>query len=165
MTKERYSDLGKYIQFIIQAHEGAIRGWDGETPYSIHPLWCSMTIYTETTLPKNIRDDGATILLFHDVIEDTSFSLPEGLSNSVLKGIKDMTFMEGMRQEMVEIWSKEPRIRLYKLYDKISNLLDSLWMSPEVKEIYMNYTSKLLVDVERNYGPLNIVKIAHAILD
>lgn len=60
---------------------------------------------------------------------------------------------------------KDPRIRLFKLYDKVSNLLDASWMSPELHRKYTGYTQKLLADVEKNYGHLNIVKIAHAILD
>jgi len=69
-----------------------------------------------------------------------------------------------MTQEMVEVWNREPKIRLFKLYDKISNLLDSSWMTPEIIEIYTSYTKKLLEDVEQNFGQLNITRIARAIL-
>lgn len=163
MSKEQYSNLNEHVQFVMKAHEGDVRGWDMQTPYAIHPLWCSMTIYSETSLPKQIRDEGAIILLYHDILEDTKLNLPDNLTPNVVDGIIQMTFT-GMTQEMVEVWNREPKIRLYKLYDKISNLLDFSWMTPEIIEIYTSYTKRLLEDVEQNYGQLNITRIARAIL-
>ncbi|NCQ54623.1 hypothetical protein GW797_00075 [Candidatus Parcubacteria bacterium] len=163
MSKEQYSNLNEHVKFVMKAHEGDVRGWDMETPYAIHPLWCSMTIYSETTLPKQIRDEGAVVLLYHDILEDTKLNLPDNLTPDEVDGIIQMTFT-GMTQEMVEVWNREPKIRLFKLYDKISNLLDSSWMTPEIIEIYTSYTKKLLEDVEQNFGQLNITRIARAIL-
>ncbi len=171
MSTEQYSDLGSHIQFVIHAHQyqakipdNAVRGWDNETPYSIHPLWCATTILTETSLPKELRLEGAVVLLYHDIIEDTNAMIPNNLLPNIFQGVVDMTFTGGMRQEMIEIWGKEQKIRLYKLYDKVSNLLDAMWMSPEYRQKYTEYTRKLLADVEEHFGSLNIVKIAHPIL-
>lgn len=165
-------ELAQHIDFIVNAHEHlsktpikSVRAWDTETPYYIHPLWCTMTIASETTLPKDIRQKGMITLLYHDVIEDTDAQLPQNLPAEIQQLINDMTFKDGITQEMIEIWTKKPIIRLFKLYDKISNLLDATWMSPQLREKYIIYTKKLLQDVENNFGSLNIVKIAHALTD
>lgn len=161
----------QHIDFVIDAHASAaktpdkmVRLWDRKTPYSIHPLWCAMTLATETTLPLKPRTEGVLVLLYHDVLEDSTMQLPADIPLHVVQSIQDMTFHEGIRQEMEEIWKKDPFIRLLKLYDKVSNLLDASWMDADLYERYSRYTQKLLIDVEKNYGQLNIVKIAHAII-
>jgi len=168
-----HQELNKHIDYIIESHtplfsttpEKSIRFWDKETPYSIHPLWCATTLATETELPKDVREEGIITLLYHDVLEDTTRSLPSDIPSHIRQSIQDMTFPGGIQQEMEEIWDKKPLIRLFKLYDKISNLLDGTWMSSELYDTYSAYSRKLLLDVENTYGQLNIVKIAHAILD
>ncbi len=163
--------LSDHIRYIIHAHQqqpqkllNAYRLWDKNTPYSIHPLWCAMTILTETQLPKALREEGHLTLLYHDILEDTKAKLPT-LPDKVKKSIRDMTFDNGIDQEIARIWHKQSKIRLFKLYDKISNLLDASWMPPELHKKYIDYTRKLLQDVEQNFGSLNIVKIAHAFVD
>jgi len=76
---ERWSRLAADIGAIIEAHGSDARSpsqehrkWDGRTPYAIHPLWCATTIATETTLEQQTRLDGFTVLLYHDVLEDTN---------------------------------------------------------------------------------------------
>lgn len=159
------------IKYIIDAHKKfpkkpayAYRKWDQKTPYSIHPIWCSMTILTEWKLPKRIRKDGYLTLLYHDVLEDTKQKLPEKLSIRVKQYVADMSYLD-IEDEMVHIWEKEKAVRLFKLYDKVSNLLDSPWMNKKQKNAYIAYTQKLLTDVEENYGNLNITQIAKSILD
>jgi len=56
---EKLVDL---IAYTFRAHgEGAtkpskaVRKWDGRTPYAVHPVWCAMTLLTETTLPEDLR--------------------------------------------------------------------------------------------------------------
>jgi (p)ppGpp synthase/HD superfamily hydrolase len=158
------------IEYIIEAHEHnakkpskAVRKWDGKTPYYIHPLWCATTIASETTIDETTRNEGILALLYHDVLEDTTKGLPEGMDNNIGHLIKEMTFEGGSEQEMREIWNKPRQIRLYKLYDKVSNLLDSCWMDTEKRAKYIAYTKRLCEDVNENYGELNITKIAEAI--
>ncbi|PIN80429.1 hypothetical protein COV11_04080 [Candidatus Woesearchaeota archaeon CG10_big_fil_rev_8_21_14_0_10_30_7] len=139
------------------------RKWDGKTPYYTHPIWCATMIATETTLEEKTREEGVQTLLYHDVLEDTTEQLPNWLSERVKKLIQQMTY-EGMAHEMSEIWEKPKEVRLYKLYDKASNLLDGQWMSSAKRNEYHNYTRRLLQDVEQNYGTLNITKLARAIL-
>ncbi len=158
------------INFIINAHQEnpkkpskAFRKWDGKTPYWTHPLWCAMTILTETTLDETTRQEGFLTLLYHDILEDTTQKLPEGTSSRIEYLVQQMTFEGGSPQEMQEIWTKPKEVRLYKLYDKVSNLLDGSWMGKEKREKYERYTLALREDVQKNYGELNITNMAMAI--
>ena len=158
--------------WVLDAHDdyarkpkNAVRKWDGKTPYHIHPTWCFTTIQTETSLQEEFRLDGALALLYHDVLEDTNRGLPPWLSEHVVSLVQDMTFHGGSQEEMERIWEKSAEVRLLKLYDKVSNLLDGVWMSTEKRAKYEEYTLKLCVDVETNFGAeLNITRIARAIL-
>ena len=163
-------NLDEHLAWIMQAHAHyakrpgkAFRKWDGKTLYGIHPVWCATTILSETTLDEQTRQDGALALLYHDVLEDTIQQLPEALSERVQELVNAMTFYGGSEQEEREIWNCPQEVRLYKLYDKVSNLLDGAWMSPERRKHYEDYTCRLFRDVEENYGVLNITKIARAI--
>ena len=163
---EKLLDL---IGFVFRAHsEGAtkpskaVRKWDGRTPYATHPVWCAMTLLTETTLPESLRQRGAAALLLHDVLEDTTFGLPEGTPEDVRALVDEMTF-ESSDEEMKQIWSKSNEVKLLKLYDKTSNLLDGVWMSPEKRGRYMVYLLQLCESVQPIYGELNIIRIARAV--
>ena len=162
----------KDIDYVIQAHQDyprkpskAYRKWDQKTPYFMHPLWCASTISTETTLDAKIREEGILTLLYHDILEDTTRALPHWLSKEVQQSILNMTFQGGMSQEIRDIWNKEPKIRLYKLFDKVSNLLDGSWMDAEKRRVYGEYTQQLRQDVEQHYGILNITRIAERIIN
>lgn len=141
----------------------AFRKWDGQTPYSVHPIWCSMMILTETILPESVRFKGSQALLLHDVLEDTSAQLPNNLNQEVVQIVKEMTFTSS-QEEMEQIWEKDPIIKLLKLYDKVSNLLDGTWMDKEKSITYKRYTKKLCKEVKQQYGKLNIVKIAETLV-
>jgi hypothetical protein len=165
-----------HIQYVIKAHGdhprkpgNATRRFDGRTPYSIHPIWCAMTICAETSLPAELREIGSLALLYHDLLEETTVRLPDELTDEEKKLIQEMTseawaVPEGSAVEEREIWSRRQEVRLLKLYDKTSNLLDGSWMPPEKLKRYRRYTSSLADDVQKNYGDLNIVRIARAIL-
>jgi len=160
----------KDIEWIIDAHTNyaakpskTVRKWDGITPYYMHPIWCATTLASETNLSEEIRRDGIQALLYHDVIEDTTKELPEDLSKEAVELIEHMTFQGGSKQEMEEIWTKPTVVKLYKSYDKVSNLLDGAWMSKEKKEDYQRYTRKLCSEVEKVYGDLNIIRIAREV--
>ncbi len=164
----RPDDLN-FIHLAHQKHpkEGkkAFRKWDRRTPYFVHPVWCATTILTETRLNEKTRLEGYYTLLYHDVLEDTLLELPSNLDTRIKELVMHMTFEGGSKQEMQEIWQKPKEVRLYKLYDKVSNLLDSSWMDLEKKREYLNYVGRLSFDVKTNYGELNIVRIAHSLGD
>ena len=145
-----------------------VRSWDEKTPYFVHPLWCAMTLMQETS-PKvqEGKEDYFFALLFHDLIEDTTVVLPDWLSSESVSLIRQMTFFGEVGSteiEKREIWSRPPIVRLLKLYDKVSNLLDGLWMSDEKwNGQYAPYVLHLANDAETNFGDLNIVRIARAV--
>lgn len=154
------------LDYIIQAHtvharkiSNATRKWDNKTPYFIHPIWCATMILHETTLPEEIRKDGSQALLYHDVLEDTNEPLPAWLSPRVISLIRNMTF--GLSEdEWLNLWGKDKEIRLLKVYDKTSNILDGSWMAARRRQKHIAHLKKLVADVRRNYGDLNILKIA-----
>ena len=162
--------INRSIQFTVHAHmaeplqpDDRVRYWDKHTPYIIHPIWCAMTLLTETTLPELIRIDGYQALLWHDVLEDTKIEhLPDTTSLHVADLVTAMTF-NSFTDERKLIWDRDKLVRLLKLYDKTSNLMDGAWMSAEKWNVYVKFTRTLAEDVTANYGMLNIVKIAHAI--
>lgn len=141
----------------------AVRRWDGRTPYGVHPLWCGLTLLHETTLPKSLRESGATALLYHDALEDTNVVLPEHLTKRIERLVRGMTFASSQEEEQ-KVWRRSKEVRLLKLYDKVSNLLDGAWMTPERRERYFSYTLRLAEDVEKNFGSLNIVRIARSLV-
>lgn len=160
------------IRFCFEAHADrwkhpakAYRKWDNRTPYGIHPTWCALTLLTETTLPIALRMHGVIALLFHDLLEDTTVTEEELLqytSSDVVELVIGMTF-KSAEEEMETVWSRPKEIRLLKVYDKVSNLLDGCWMSPEKRKRYAAYLLRLCDDVETEYGQLNITRIARAI--
>ncbi len=159
--------LGELMALAVGAHDAhareerdKIRFFDGETPYGIHPAWCAMTLMFEPKLSREIRIYGGQALLFHDVLEDTSASLPEDLPPEVVRLVKEMTF-DSFAVEEETIWQKEDVIKLLKLYDKVSTLLDcDAWMKPESLSEYKKYVIHLTDEVERIYGDLKIIQIA-----
>lgn len=162
-------ELVGFVGYSFRAHaeqatkpSKAVRKWDGKTPYGIHPTWCAMTLLTETTLPEELRARGAQALLLHDVLEDTTAGLPQGTPDEVARLVEGMTFASS-DEEMELIWSRSGEIKLLKLYDKVSNLLDGSWMSKERAERYARYLLRLCDEVQPLYGNLNIIRIARAI--
>lgn len=142
--------------------EDAVRFHDRSTPYIVHPIWCSMTIMTETMLDGSVRLNGYLALMWHDVLEDTHAQLPDDVSDEVRELIQGMTFASfAVEKEMV--WQRSALVRLLKLYDKVSNLLDGSHMSETKWNAYVEFTRLLIADVEQTYGQLNIVKIAKSI--
>jgi len=169
------NELLKQVYFTLKAHgdcarkpSKAFRKWDGSTPYAVHPLWCATTLLHETALPEELRVRGAEALLYHDILEDTTLELVDfynrHTSVEVMRLVVDMTFKGGSSEEMLLVWQKSAEVRLLKLYDKVSNLLDAAaWMDAVKLERYRQYTRRLADDVAANFGELSIVKIARAI--
>lgn len=141
----------------------AVRKWNKRTPYGVHPVWCAMSLLHETTLPRGLRESGAVALLYHDVPEDTNAILPAHLTNRVRRLVRGKTFTSS-DEEMQKVWKRSKEVRLLTLFDKVSNLLDGVWMSPEKREVYLTYTRRLAADVERNFGTLDIVRFARSLV-
>lgn len=168
-TEQIADDIINSIIFTKHAHidqpktpDDKVRFHDRKTPYIVHPIWCAMTLLTETTLDEKIRLNGYQALLFHDVLEDTNATLPDKINSDVKELIKSMSF-ESFNEEMQKIWQCSNLVRLLKLYDKTSNLLDGSHMSDKKWNTYIDFVIQLTADVEANFGQLNIVKIAKII--
>jgi len=155
-----------HINFPVKP-AAAMRRWDKSTPYGVHPIWCAMTFLQETDLPPDInREICALVLLFHDVKEDTIRELPPQIQEEIVLLIEQMTFaiVNSTQAEIEQVWNLPPIVRLLKLYDKVSNLMDGCWMTDEKwNRQYVPYVRRLADDVERNFGLLNIVRLARAI--
>jgi len=158
------------LAYVIEAHEtkarepeNKFRSFDDRTPYSVHPIWCASMIRQEPSLPEDVRLRGGQALLYHDVPEDTTAELPDWLDDDVRTLVSELTF-ESSEDEWANVWDRGKEVRLLKLYDKVSNILDSVWMAPDRRLQHLTHLRKLCDDVERNYGELNITKLARTFL-
>lgn len=159
------------VAYSIRAHtehskdpSNAVRRWDNKTPYVTHPIWCAMTILTENRIPENLRMVGAKALLLHDILEDTTLGLPEGLDPAIAELVHGMTF-ENSEAELKLIWTRSLDVQMLKLYDKYHNLLDGYWMTPERYVAYRTLLTDLSNNVEAHFGDLNIIRLARALPD
>ncbi|MES2223576.1 MAG: hypothetical protein V4469_01425 [Patescibacteria group bacterium] len=166
-----YEKFIEYIKLQAEAHQEMAlptakthRKFPSQetNPYFTHPLWCSMMILLDTKLPESIRIPGAEALLFHDVLEDTTAALPSDLSEEVVAMIKDMTF-ENFEIEVKETLQKPAKAQLLKLYDKTATLYDGALREFRYPE-WIDFTNKLIETVEKEYGELNIVILAKALI-
>lgn len=162
-------ELAMALQHTVQAHShfaktprDIVRLWDQRTPYAIHPIWCAMTLLTETRLPEQLRHDGYLALLWHDTLEDTTLALPENVVQNVRTLVEEMTFAS-LDDEFVQLWERSNTAKLLKLYDKVSQFLDGIWLSDTRWDQLLDHTAKLQAFVEATYGELNITKIARAV--
>ena len=155
--------LSAYHTHSSRTPAKAFRKADGKTPYEIHPIWCAMTILHEMTLPEEIRTRGAIVLLYHDVLEDTTAVPTFQIDEITREQIEQMTFASNAA-EMEEVWDRPRIIWLYKLYDKVSNLMSSSFMDSEKIARHKAYLRRLVVEVEKDYPELNIIKLAKALL-
>lgn len=167
---QAYADqLGTAIQHAIQAHthfpttpRDAVRLWDNKTPYVIHPIWCAMTLLSETELQDDIRYNGAIALLWHDILEDTKLLLPDDTHPVVQQLVHEMTFAS-FDEERERLWERSDTTKLLKLYDKTSQLLDGKWLKEGRWNQLVQHTRKLEQFVLTTYGELNIIKLSRVL--
>jgi len=167
---QAYADqLAEAIQHAIRAHthfantpRDAVRLWDRRTPYVIHPIWCASTLLTETALPEQIRYPGALALLWHDTLEDTRLPLPASAQRIVRRLVEEMTFAS-LDAEFEQLWACSDTTKLLKLYDKVSQFLDGVWLSDQRWGQLLAHTAKIERFVLETYGDLNITRIARAV--
>ena len=166
-TTQTYAEqLGEAITFAIQTHtffantpRDAARLWDHQTPYVIHPIWCAMTLLTETKLPQEIRYPGAIVLLWHDILEDTQRPLPPHTQPIIQNLVQEMTFAS-LDEEFEQLWQRSDTTKLLKLYDKVSQFLDGIWLADARWNQLVRHTRQLEQFVVTTYGELNIVRLS-----
>jgi hypothetical protein len=162
LIQEVIPAVTKYHSMYSKEPAGAYRKHDKKTPYGVHPALCALTILHEKCLGESERLLGATILAYHDVLEDTKVILPPNLPNFIEKDIRAMCF-ESSSKEMEEVWTRSDFIRMLKLYDKWGNLYDGS-MNPLNKEKYRTYAKKLSNNVKEKYPDINIHNMIDAVI-
>ncbi|MBI2122048.1 MAG: hypothetical protein HYT98_02895 [Candidatus Sungbacteria bacterium] len=167
-----YRRFVKYISYAAWAHQKkvlptakAFRTFpSGEkSPYFTHSLWCAMMLWLDSGLPETVRYPGAQALLFHDILEDTSTTLPIDVSDKVKHLVQEMTYRGGFNEEKTAVLTKPPLIQLLKLYDKTATLYDGDMKPGRVQE-WTGFMEKLITTVEIEYGTLNIVLLARELI-
>lgn len=174
MPETLFDDWPRYLALAYDAHQnhartekGRFRRHDGQTPYFVHPLWASTTLMHEQVIEVEVRWIGARALLLHDVKEDTTLEIPDWVPPEIVRWVDEMTFVS-FEDEVDRIWGRHRFTVLLKLYDKVSNLIDSSWMEsrlPEYRQKYVDFTGRLAGSVLNGWGELAIVKFANAVCD
>jgi hypothetical protein len=162
----------KLNDLAIRAHQlhpkkpsGSVRKNDGLTPYVTHCQWVASSFISEEKLDPAIRKLGYQALLLHDLLEDTTLSLPDWVEPDVAKLIGELTFEGGTKAEAVQIWSRSDLAILCKLYDKVHSCLFGLsWLSPSHYVYFADYIQKLIDYIQPKYGDLTIIDIAKVTL-
>ena len=164
--------LSGMIHDVIRIHDQfprkpgkAFRKFDGKTPYGVHPIFVAMLLLHELRLPEDFRIRGAKALLGHDLIEDTTAELPEWcLDQDVKSLIRELTFAKG-QDSLVDIWKRSKEAILLKFYDVVDNLMCVNAMNPSRVRQRRKHALKHLSWVETHYPRLEVVRIAHGLLD
>jgi len=144
--------------------EKAVRKWDGKTPFIVHPAWCALTILHETTLPEELRWNGALALLYHDVPEDTTAELPPTTLPRVRELVAGLTFTN-TEEKHDEIWKRGKEIVLLEAYDAVANLMDIKGLSEEKQDKHIDFVAVLLDYITRDWGnKLNIIQIGNGLI-
>lgn len=130
-------------------------------PYALHPLWGALMMVLEPKLPKKLQWLGFQVMLLHDVLEDTTASLPRRISGRVRHYISEMTFSGGFKEEIREVSKRDPFLHLLKLYDKVATLYDAAIEDDNEKiRVWIYFTRYLASVVRQHFGTLRIVTMA-----
>lgn len=121
-----------------------------------------MTILAEPLLPETTRRVGSIVLLWHDLLEDTTADLLDNTPEQVRQLVQEMTF-DNFDHEMRDLWQRSDLAKLFKLYDKTSQFFDAIWLRGSRYAQLLQHTQQLTSFVQQTYGDLNIVKLAQAL--
>lgn len=135
LSQEQLSTLlSDYLGFVIKAHSKEFakkksriaRFHDGVMPYAIHPIQAALTFAQDEVWSLEFRVRGMLVLLGHDVLEDTTLTIPEYISKDVTDFIEELTYADDnpdiVRKSLDE---KSSFSILCKLYDCLSNVMDA----------------------------------------
>lgn len=150
---------------FAKAPENRVRKFDGKTPYGVHPTWCAMSVLSEPNLSEEDRVVCAWALLYHDTKEDTGATwVARTCPPEVDALVDEMTFPGSSEDEMANLWTRSTRAKLCKLFDKTNNYFDAPRLAPEKRLRYGQHILRLADEAEKNYGPLNVIVIARALV-
>jgi RelA/SpoT family (p)ppGpp synthetase len=162
-TNQIYSILQAY-KFAEQCHEGQIRQ-TGE-PYITHPLAVA-TILAE----MHLDHEGIMAALLHDVLEDTHVNkkeLKDLFGNTVADLVDGLTKLDEIEttsraerqadsfQKMTLAMSKDVRVMLIKLADRLHNMRTLQGLSPEKRRRVARETLEIYAPIAQRLGINNV---------
>ena len=162
-TNQIYSVLQAY-KFAEQCHEGQIRQ-TGE-PYITHPLAVA-TILAE----MHLDHEGIMAALLHDVLEDTHVNkkeLKDLFGNTVADLVDGLTKLDEIEttsraerqadsfQKMTLAMSKDVRVMLIKLADRLHNMRTLEGLSPEKRRRIARETLEIYAPIAQRLGINNV---------
>lgn len=142
------------IEFSATKHEGQFRKDKNKTPYIIHPMGVSFSLFRE----GDIRDlDTLIAALLHDTLEDTDTSFDEikkRFGEKVAEPVRELTndpnltTEENKQRQVDHAPFLSPTAKLVKLSDRLYNVRDlnvppPSWDHEKVAS-YLNWGKKLL---------------------
>ncbi len=162
-TNQIYSVLQAY-KFAEQCHEGQIRQ-TGE-PYITHPLAVA-TILAE----MHLDHEGIMAALLHDVLEDTHVNkkeLKDLFGNTVADLVDGLTKLDEIEtasraerqadsfQKMTLAMSKDVRVMLIKLADRLHNMRTLQGLSAEKRRRVARETLEIYAPIAQRLGINNV---------
>lgn len=162
--------MEKLFLFAHDAHTSFnTRGQDhvirrGLYPYMVHCMWAASTLAMDPDIPKEERVLGFQILLLHDVLEDTTKTLPDWVDEEVKNGVEALTH-DNWEEEQAATKHYTPFFKLLKLCDKMQTLYEKGIENPQKRKEWKAFTEGLLQDVIKQYGKTRITVVARALLD
>ena len=162
-TNQVYSVLQAY-KFAEQCHEGQIRQ-TGE-PYITHPLAVA-TILAE----MHLDHEGIMAALLHDVLEDTHVNkkeLKDLFGKTVADLVDGLTKLDEIEttsraerqadsfQKMTLAMSKDVRVMLIKLADRLHNMRTLKSLSPEKRRRIARETLEIYAPIAQRLGINNV---------
>ncbi len=162
-TNQVYSVLQAY-KFAEQCHEGQIRQ-TGE-PYIPHPLAVA-TILAE----MHLDHEGIMAALLHDVLEDTHVNkkeLKDLIGKTVADLVDGLTKLDEIEttsraerqadsfQKMTLAMSKDVRVMLIKLADRLHNMRTLKSLSPEKRRRIARETLEIYAPIAQRLGINNV---------
>lgn len=152
-----------FIAYQFTNNSGQAFRQDGKVPYANHAIWAATTILLDTRLPFEVRELGFTVLLYHDVLEDTASSLPDWVSQEAQECVQEMTYTD-FYTALEQVRGKSPLIKLFTLVDKLSTLIEEHIPEnpPDMRRLWKEIVLYLVREVEQHYGRTRIVVLAEA---
>ncbi len=167
----RSKTFKQYLDFAYKAYQehnttNQEYRQEGKVPYITHPLGAALLHLADTHIPYKKREIGFKILVMHDVLEDTSLTLPRWVEPEVKKGVKEMTYFgqKSLEEKINWIKTKNHFIKLLLLYDSFWSLYEHHVGGPAERQALWKKGVLILADeVEKHYGNVRIVQIARVV--
>lgn len=138
-----------------------VRKFDHKTPQGVHPALGTLLLLHEERIPWRQRVVLAEAFCYHDLLEDTTASLPKGTTKRVRKLVQELTFPPGLTkgQEWWRVHRMSKEAKLLKLVDKLTSLFnpsnDLAYERQKCERV-----NRLALVVLRDFGLLICVQLA-----